>query len=145
MNKQGVCAMILMLACALFGRATAQDNGVYESLEHIHIGRVFLSPSERLYLDENRGVRASVVANTGNSSSRAATVKSNRAAGYIVSSSGRVRVWKDGDFVAAKIPDSIRFPGDVKVTRTADQVPAGTDTPTVDETPPATGAADDAN
>lgn len=142
MNKPGFCVAVLMFAGLLSGPASAHESGIYESLEHIHIGRVFSSPSERMYLDKNRGVRATVVAGSG---SRAAAVRNSNAAGYIVSSSGRARVWKDGDFVAAKIPDSIRFPGDVKVTRTADQAPAKTDATPVDDALPVTGAADDAD
>jgi len=142
MTRLSFCMAALVLACLNSGPVFAHETGVYESLEHIHIGRVFLSPGERMNLDKNRGVRAPVA--TGRASStRASATKNPDAAGYIVSSNGRTRVWKDGNFVAARIPDSIRFPGDVKVTRTADQVPTKTDTTAVDDESPAAGAADD--
>jgi hypothetical protein len=143
MNKPGLFVVMLILANAFSRPAAAHEEGIYESLEHIHLGRVFLSPEERAYLDKHRGVRAPVAA-SNSTGQKAAAARISNAAGYIMSSSGRARVWKDGDFVSAKIPDSIRFPGDVKVTRTADKLPANNDTTAVDEESRAVGVADDA-
>jgi hypothetical protein len=142
MNKPGLFVVISILAIALSSSAAAHEEGIYESLEHIHLGRVFLSPAERTYLDKHRGVPAPVATSSG-TGQRSSAARNNNAAGYIVSSSGRAHVWKNGDFVSTKIPDSVRFPGDVKVKRTADGPAARNDTPGVDEATPVTGAADD--
>lgn len=131
MNRLSLCMAVLVIVCLQSAPVSAHESGIYESLEHIHIGRVFLSPTERVNLDKNRGVRTPVA--TGNGSASTAASKNDNAAGYIVSSNGRARIWKDGDFVAAKTPDSVRFPGEVKVTRTADQVPEKTDTAVADD------------
>ena len=143
MNRPGFFLVVSMLVVVFSRPAGANEEGFYESLEHIHLGRVFLSPEERAYLDRHRGVRAPVVARSPTGQRTTAT-RNNNAAGYIVSSSGRARIWKDGDFVSAKIPDSIRFPGDVTVTRTADKAPTKTDRTAVDDESSASGVADDA-
>ena len=143
MNKPGFYLVLSILAVVFSRPAGAHEEGIYESLEHIHLGRVFLSPEERAYLDRHRGVRAPVAANSGTRQNSSSASNSD-AAGYIVSSSGHARIWKDGDFVSAKMPDSLRFPGDVKVTRTADKVPTKNDTTAVDNESRAAGVADDA-
>jgi hypothetical protein len=144
MNKPGFFVGMSILAVVLSGPAAAHEEGIYESLEHIHLGRVFLSPAERAYLDKNRGVRAPAAASSS-AREESSSAGNSDAAGYIVSSSGQTRIWKDGDFVSATIPDSVRFPGDVKVTRTADRPPAEIDTKEAAEASPAMGAADDVN
>lgn len=145
MNRQRSCFVVLVLTSMLALPAVAHETGIYESLDHIHIGRVFLAPHERVNLDANRNV---VVMDTV-AGSAAGEQKPERgsdlAAGYIVSSSGGTRVWKDGDFVAAEIPASIRFPGDVKVTRNADSAAESSDAAGRDDDASVAGAADDAN
>ena len=143
MNKPVFFSLMSMLAVMLSGPAGADEEGIYESLEHIYLGRVFLSPEERAYLDKHRGVQAPA-APSRDAGQRSTVAKSSNAAGYILSSSGRTRVWRNGDFVAAQAPDLLRFPGDVKVTRTADKIPIKTDTAAVDDTARAAGVADDA-
>ena len=111
----------LLLACAGLSSAfSAEADGleVYESLDEVTIGRIFLSPQERARLDERRGKAQQAVA--GGATKAAPSRKSHpRASGYIVSSSGRTRVWSDGDFDSTGKAPQMIFPGDVKVTHKA--------------------------
>lgn len=145
MSKPFLISAVFIMACGSSWPAGAHETGIYEALEHIHIGRVFLSPPERLDLDKNRNVTPSAMASSSAGGDQKAATDNSRAAGYIVSGSGRARVWKDGDFVAADVPRSIRFPGDVKVTRVADQPSDSAEASSDKDESPAAGAADDAN
>ena len=102
----------VLIAGILVTPAAAQEDGVYESLGHIPIGRIFLSPAERARLDEIRDKRPARSAPTGRMPVRA---YNKDAAGFIVSDSGIIRVWKDGDFVTTASPGDVRFPGRVHV------------------------------
>lgn len=144
MNKPGFLMVMSILIAVSSWPTLAHEGGVYESLEHIHIGRVFLSPAERASLDKHRRVPKPVAA-VRSTVQTAAPARNSNAAGYIVSGSGRAHVWKDGDFVATQVPDSLRFPGDVKVTRTADKDPTKTDTTADDDESRIAGVADDAD
>ena len=109
--------IILLLAAPLTTPAIANEDGVYESLGHIPIGRIFLSPEERAHLDKIRGkapVQSSRARTTRNAPAR---VTNKDAAGFIVSDSGQTRVWKNGDFVAAASASEARFPGQVRIAR----------------------------
>ena len=145
MSKRNTCIAILVLGCAISPPGTAHESGIYESLEHIHIGRVFLSPPERAHLDKNRNVRSPGTGGSRTGLDNKGGVRDDRAAGYIVSASGRTRVWKDGDFVATDSPSTVRFPGDVRVTRTADKVPDASDASTEDSELPDGETTDDAD
>lgn len=101
----------------------SEDEGIYESLADVSIGKVFFSPDKRQAIDRNRG-NTSTAVNSGPSTKR----KQNKdAAGYIVSSNGRAQVYSNGDFVLTKDATSVEFPGQVKVTRSevADDSEAG--------------------
>jgi hypothetical protein len=101
----------------------SEDDGIYESLADVNIGKVFFSPDKRQAIDRNRG-NTSAAGNSG----RAAKRKQNKdAAGYIVSSDGRARIYSNGDFILSKDATSVEFPGQVKVTRSdvADDAEAG--------------------
>ncbi len=111
--------IIVLFASLMASPATAHEDGVYESLGHIPVGRIFLSPEERARLDKLRGkapVQTSSSRSTGNASKR---VYDKDAAGFIVSDSGTTRVWKNGDFVATSSASDVRFPGQVRVASQA--------------------------
>lgn len=145
MSRRDTFIAIVGLGCVVSLPVAAHESGIYESLEHIHIGRVFLSPPERLHLDKNRNVTSPGTGESRTGVANKGAVRNDRAAGYIVSGSGRVRVWKDGDFVVTDAPSSNRFPGDVKVTRTADKIPDSDDVSTEDSVLPDVETADDAD
>ncbi len=105
----------IMFAGLVTTPAVAHEDGVYESLGHIPIGRIFLSPEDRARLDKVRGkapVPSTTARSTGNASAR---TYDKDAAGFIVSDSGTTRVWKNGDFVATASASDVRFPGQVRV------------------------------
>ena len=106
----------VLIADMLAMPAAAHENGVYESLGHIPIGRIFLSPDERARLDKTRGEGPTRPAPVGSTPARA---DNKDAAGFIVSDSGITRIWKDGDFVATASSGDMRFPGHVRVTSQA--------------------------
>ena len=129
MSRAVAGACIAMLLCAPAGAGAADEIEVYESLADVHIGRVFLSPAQRAALDERRGKPSPPVAG-GSSTSRSKPVDSPDAAGYIISSTGSMKVWSRGNFVVSDVPEDMRFPGDVNVRRVSensdrDDEPAG--------------------
>ena len=111
---------LLILTLLLASSAHADNSNVYETIAGISIGRVFLTPEERSLLDAARTRSPQLVTQSAPASSEAVKAeKSSNASGYIVSSSGKSRLWRDGDFVeAATTPTpATRFPGDVKIIR----------------------------
>ncbi len=121
-----VAAVFSVVMLSLFapqGSIASDDEGIYESLADVSIGKVFFSPDKRQAIDRNRG-SSGTASNAGASGKR----KQNKdAAGYIVSSNGRAKVYSNGDFVVMKNATSVEFPGQVKVTRSevADDAEAG--------------------
>ena len=134
--------IFLLLAGPLTMPAIAHEDGVYESLGHIPIGRIFLSPEERARLDKERGkapVQSGSARTTGNASAR---VTSKEAAGFIISGSGQTRVWNNGDFVASASASDVRFPGQVRIA--SQSAPQDSDEAESDkDTEPAAGAGDE--
>ncbi len=135
--------IILLLAGPLTTPAIAHEDSVYESLGNIPIGRIFLSPEERTRLDKVRGkapVQSSSSRATGIARSRATN---SDAAGFIVSDSGKTRVWKNGDFVATASASDVRFPGQVRIE--SQSAPQGNDEAgeADEDTEPAAGAGDE--
>ena len=109
---------LLVLSLLAWRPATAGEEGIYESLSEVAVGRVFLSRAQRSMLDDGRGSQP-VVRQTPTRPvvERPARKKQRRSAGYIVSSTGESRVWSARGFVATKPATGMRFPGDVVVTR----------------------------
>lgn len=105
----------LLIAVVVATPAIAGEDGVYESLNRIPIGRVFLSPEERARLDEIRVKGPIDSASPQPVGKKPALASDENAAGFIVSDSGTTRVWKDGDFVATASASDVRFPGYVRV------------------------------
>lgn len=100
----------------LAGAASADDTSLYESLDGVKIGRVFLSPERRLQLDANRG-KTQAAAPGRSQSSVARKPVNDDAVGYIISGAGKSRVWKGGEFRAAETQqvDSLTFPSAIRV------------------------------
>ena len=117
MRRRAISAAGLMF---LAMTAHAADMPVYESLNGIEIGRVFLSQAQRDALDRSRARGdSSDVSDTGPRGKTNAPASSSDAAGYIISESGKTRIWKRGDFVAGEQSDAdrVKFPGEVRVER----------------------------
>ena len=137
----------LSIVVLLFAMATspagAHEDGVYESLGHIPIGRIFLTPEARASLDKMRGKEPLRSSNPRPVADDRDPVTSNEAAGFIVSDSGTTRVWRNGDFVATASASGVRFPGQVRIA--SQPVPEdGDDNGGTDETAePSVGARDD--
>lgn len=107
--------IIVLLAGFAMTPSAADQDAVYESLDHIPIGRIFLTPAERARLDSMRG-REPIPSGTRRLTDNVREpVPGNDAAGYIVSDSGTTRVWKNGDFVATGSVRDVQFPGLVPV------------------------------
>ena len=110
---------IALIAAAPVG-ATADEQYVYESFAGVQIGRVFLTQSQRDALDAARllGPQEGESETTADAKPGEPT-KVIRPAGYIIGSSGRSRVWQDGDFVETgrDAARALRFPGDIRITR----------------------------
>lgn len=108
--------MFLLAGPILWSAASADDDPVYESLPEVRIDRVFFSPAERQHLDQRR--RHGPAAARENQSTPQQQHRSERAAaGYILNSTGRSRVYADGDFVPGEVRESMHFPGDISVSR----------------------------
>ena len=111
-------AILLLFMCPL--TAAAEEPFVYESFAGVQIGRVFLSQSQREALDAARLLTPGQGTVAGDEAPDAEEPSRKvRPAGYIIGSSGRSRVWKDGDFVetGSDVPGSMAFPGAIRITR----------------------------
>lgn len=131
--KSRATSLFLLLAGSLIPSTSFAEEGVYESLADVKIGRIFLSPSERISLDNQRG-KAPALAIAAKPAVTARATQSPDAAGYILRSGGPTRVWSNGNFVPAEDASDVTFPGDVEVLRKA-----------VPEQESNRGAADDAS
>lgn len=110
---------IVVATCGLAVGVTSaeEEMQVYESLDKVLIGRVFLSPEQRDRLDDRRGKVTPVAASAVVSATRPRANKSPNAAGYILRSGGPSRVWANGNFVAVDDVSKVKFPGDIEVRR----------------------------
>lgn len=121
--KRKATALMLLVACGTVPTATIAEEQaeVYESLDDVKIGRIFLSPAQRSSLDARRG-KAPVATEATVAERPAGTArisKSPDAAGYILRSGGPTKVWSNGNFVPADDASAVTFPGDVEVLRKA--------------------------
>lgn len=93
---------------------------VYELLDDINIGKLFFSDNERQRLD---ALRSGQVPRKPSTSKAAigARQESESAAGFIAMSSGKSRVFRNGDFQPGDIDADMQFPGDVKIIVTSTQ------------------------
>jgi len=118
-RSHGIHASLVLAVLAALSAAplaTAEEAHVYESLSDVAIGRIFLSPRQRAELDKRRGKKESH-SSREQSVRRAPRKTFPEAAGYIVSSTGKARVWARGDFVATDEVSKVTFPGDVEISR----------------------------
>jgi hypothetical protein len=110
-----------LLLIALSVTAVAEDaSSVYEVVADASIGPVFLTPSQRAWLDKRRLIApTSANVNSVGEPDAAPPATSKKPAGFIVSSSGKRSEWSDGDFVESNLADvnKMRFPGEVKLLR----------------------------
>jgi len=113
-----VSAFIGLMGCV---PSVAGEIAIYESLSDVTIGRVFLSPGQRAYLDTRPVVSPKPVRE---SPPAEPVERKKNPAGYIISSSGQSSVWSQGGFVTREDPSGISFPGDVKVIREDTAEPA---------------------
>ena len=104
----------LFVLLIVSGSIHAEDRPIYESADDIAIGRIFLTPSERRWLDQRR-VQPQA-ATTQRKDPGAETVTARRPAGYIVRGDGVRRRWQGGEFVNDG-ESRMTFPGEVRITR----------------------------
>ena len=100
--------------------AFADESSVYESVDDISIGRVFLTPGERRWLDANRHLAPQDAAGPSAASAESEEDDGPQAvpAGFIINSSGEAVRYRNGDFApSAASPQSMRFPDDVEIRR----------------------------
>lgn len=113
----------LLILLAIFATATvaAEETGVYETLDDISIGRVFMTDGERRRLDVKRLETPAAAAPTGQEQVPVdgTPEKTSTPAGFIIRSNGEQSQWQGGDFVSntSTALSSMRFPGEVEITR----------------------------
>lgn len=125
---------LTLFTIMLIAPAAVAADDLYESLDNVRLGRLFLSPAERQTLEARRGDAAYYegVNNDGSESGPAAVVESPRrpAAGYIVAGTGRPLVWVDGAFrrADASTVARLKFPGVVQIEKShTAELATGTD------------------
>lgn len=109
--------LLSMLACI---PAIADEVEIYESIDDIWIGRVFLTPRQRRSLDVERSQpQPSVLQSDASNTANAVSQPSTSPAGYIISSRGTQRRWTGEEFTTTSRDSlaSMSFPGDVRIIR----------------------------
>ena len=119
MKLSRLAAVVAITCVASLAAADAPDAvnapAVYESIDDIAIGRVFLSPAERQQLDAIRHLPADAASGPADPAAAPATASPvPKGSGFIRVHGKAARVFKDGDFVTAA-------PGE----RVATEVPDG--------------------
>lgn len=120
-------AMLLSVPVLAIGVASAEDDGFYESLPNVSIGKVFFSPQQRSTLDQRRGSKTRHGGDAASTDKPEQAKDSGDAAGFIISSKGGARVYANGDFVAARGDDDLVFPSAVRIVRNDPKKQAETD------------------
>lgn len=106
MKPHRLVFLIAITCLAPLAEADAPDAvtkpAVYESIDDIAIGRVFLSPAERQQLDAIRHLTADAASGPADTAAAStATSTAPEGFGYIRAQGKAARVFKDGDFIAA--------------------------------------------
>lgn len=117
MKQLGPMILLLMVCPAL-----ADDTvNLYESLDGVRLGRIFMSPDERARLDARRAVRSNsqdfAQQPDETNTEPAVTIPRKPASGYIKSASRKPLVWTNGEFQRAE-PSAVErwtFPGTVRI------------------------------
>ncbi|HNP63465.1 MAG TPA: hypothetical protein PKH39_05975 [Woeseiaceae bacterium] len=122
MNRAGhQSAGVLLIVFVLSTASTSiADEGFYESLPEVTIGKVFFSPQQRAELDQRRGGGPVATSKGGLAKKRSQRKANDDAAGFIISSKGSSKVYSNGDFVSVHRGVDVKFPGSVKVLRSDD-------------------------
>lgn len=98
-------ALLLVFVLMADSEALADEpeSRIYESLDGIRIGRVFLSPNEREQLDAVRHLKPGPVdaPSTADGATSEPEPEPPRGYGFIKVHGKALRVFKDGDFVSA--------------------------------------------
>ena len=109
---------IAMIVAALLAAtsAGAESGELYESLDNVRLGRLFMSPAERDRLDPGRGqiYTDESEASPGEEAAEAGpnAPPPRPAAGIILAKGGRPLVWENGAFRRASADiDDVEFPG----------------------------------
>ena len=97
--------------------AAAEEKPIYESLSDVTIGRVFFSAKQRSQLDALRGKTGVVSSSSAKPRATSRKATNPDAAGFIVRTSGKARVYRNGDFVEVAAEPDVKFPDDVTVKR----------------------------
>ena len=111
-----ITAFVVLLVA---GPVAADDLKVYESIDDIEIGRVFLTTSERSQLDRLRNAPVVAAASNDTPGEPAPTQETARPAGFIQNTAGERQSWQGGDFVSGARDAAIRFPGAIHIQRHA--------------------------
>lgn len=117
MKRLAVLTLIL-LPSLLF----AEEAPVYESLDSVRIGPVFLTPEQRRWLDARRGEApddGSIAQDNEASEQSENSGHKRKPAGFIISSNGKRSQWNAGDFerTTATTVSEMSFPDDVTIIR----------------------------
>ena len=114
--------LTILLLCAPCVADDADD--LYESLDDITLGRVFMTQADRRALDARRSVspvNAAVEATDVEPDAEQVDSTPRRpAAGYIASGDGTALVWANGGFVPVELSEAerLKFPGAVRIRST---------------------------
>ncbi len=109
--------MLLMIGFLSFVRTSSADEGFYESLPEVTVGKVFFSPQQRAALDQRRGGGPAAASKSNGAAKNTRRKTSDDAAGFITSSKGTSKVYTNGDFVSVQRGVDVKFPGSVKIVR----------------------------
>ena len=113
-RSPGVLLMVVLLSTA---SSSIADEGFYESLPEVSIGKVFFSPLQRAELDQRRGGRPVAASKSAGATETSRGKVAGDAAGFITSSKGSSKVYANGDFVSVHPGVDVKFPGSVKILR----------------------------
>ena len=118
--------LLMVLLCVPCMADDADD--LYESLEDVSLGRVFMTRADRLALDARRSVSmfdavAEERADIETDGKTTVDVPRRRAAGYIASGDGSALVWINGGFRRVELTQAerLKFPGTVRIRSTVTQ------------------------
>ena len=102
---------MLIACCALplIGGADERPAGVYESLDAVRIGRVFLSAEQRQELDARRGLDPAAASSSSTEAATTEAAKAPTSKGFIRAEGKPTRVFRDGDFVRTDGRNPVRF------------------------------------
>ncbi len=113
-RSPGALLMVVLLSTA---SSSIADEGFYESLPEVTIGKVFYSPQQRAELDQRRSSGPVATSKSPGATKSARGKAADDAAGFIISSKGSSKVYANGDFVSVQPGVDVKFPGSVKILR----------------------------